>query len=743
MAEEKAEPISSKSENPIDILYTGVAENTFQDSSMVSETQFKPFNPDDLVQKDQTYAIYDEMVNDDQVSVALQMKKDLVLNSGWDINCQDEEIKEFFENVLENDTECSFSDQLMEVLTAYEYGFSISEKIFKVRDDGMLTLKRIKTRHPGSWRIETDEKGNISALKQYGRSSEVTVEQNSVIHYVNNSRFQNPYGKSDLRSAYAAWFTKRQIIKYYAIYLEKNASPIPVARYDKNAPKSAVDKIFAVIKKFQQKTAIAIPKEIEVEFLESKNNVGDAYIRGINLFNMFIGRSMFVPDLMGMSGSETNGGSFALGSEQFKLYAKHIDKRRKEIEAIVNKHIIRPIVLYNFGDVENFPEFKLRPIETDDAHKMATLWLEAVKGKAYVPSDEEINHFRSIVKFPEGEVIRVSEPPPINQPPMDDEPPTDVDDETEIEIELEAKNTPPTIANDDMEKMKSFAYDMPSGNYYKKVDFKKMETSLDNTVNKITSDGKRVVDFIIEDVIEQIRKKRIIETGNLDKLDSIKIKKLKELNTIIRKDLKQQYLDGKRIAQTEIFKSQFAEPVVDEKFLEILDREIFEYIGKYEYAVSEKVKLRLIAAIKDGLPLSSVEGVLRNDLEKLSETSLERFSRTKSTEVFNKGRINFFKDSKVVSGYQYSAVLDGQTTEICRGLHGKKFVAGTEPIPPMHFNCRSVLIPITVFEEFEPTENITVSKETEEPIKNKSDNTKDIDVNAFIDLWKGDGFSTK
>jgi NAD+--asparagine ADP-ribosyltransferase len=72
----------------------------------------------------------------------------------------------------------------------------------------------------------------------------------------------------------------------------------------------------------------------------------------------------------------------------------------------------------------------------------------------------------------------------------------------------------------------------------------------------------------------------------------------------------------------------------------------------------------------------------------------------------NKGRAEFFKETKVISGYQFAAVLDDRTSDICNGLHGKKFVAGTEPVPPMHFNCRSVLVPITIYEEFEPDEKV-------------------------------------
>jgi NAD+--asparagine ADP-ribosyltransferase len=100
--------------------------------------------------------------------------------------------------------------------------------------------------------------------------------------------------------------------------------------------------------------------------------------------------------------------------------------------------------------------------------------------------------------------------------------------------------------------------------------------------------------------------------------------------------------------------------------------------------------------------------------------------RTKHTEVLNKGRLEFFENSGMVSGYQYSAIMDDQTSDICRGLHGKKFKVGEEPIPPMHFNCRSILIPITKFEDFKPSK--TVGK---------------IPIQDFIDENVGTGFAVK
>jgi len=709
MANDNDEVLSANSNNLVDQLYFGTAEKTLQESSMDPASQLKPFNADDIYQKDNTYGIYDDMLKDDQIEVALRIKKDLVLSSGWDIVCKNEDVKADLEKALNEDTESSFDAQLEEILSAYEYGFSLTEKIFKKRPDGTLTLKTLKTRHPASWIIETDNQGNLEKYSQVDLASENIIDPKSLIHYINNPKFQNPYGTSDLRAAYNAWFIKRQITRYYAIFLEKSASPIPVARYDSQAPSSMPAQLLTVLKKFQQKTALVIPKELEVEFL-THGNTGEAYIKGINLFNMFIGRALFVPDLMGFQGSETSGGSFSLGQQQFQLYAKHIQKRRKLVEDIVNKHIIKSITVHNFGFLEEMPVFKLKPIEDDDALAAAKVWLEAIKGKAYKPNPEEINHFRGIVKFPEGDVVEAS-PEPVSNPGG-----------------AFGSNEDTTLLPNDIDKMQAFAkgnpFAEPSGDFHKKVDFKQVARSLDSNMDLIKAEAQPLIEAIYEDLFDQLEKKKILKTGNIERLETLKLRKLKDLKLLLKKGLKKQYLDGKQLAQTELFKSDFAAPIVDEQFLKILEAEVFQFIGDWEFKVTQKARVEMIAAIKDGRPISSVIDIISTEGKKDSAVALERFARTKTTEVLNKGRVAFFEDSGVVSGYQYSAILDDRTTEICRGLHGKKFKAGTEPIPPMHFNCRSVLIPITKFEEFKPDKGV---------------GKRNID--EFIEAEKGKGFS--
>ena len=76
--------------------------------------------------------------------------------------------------------------------------------------------------------------------------------------------------------------------------------------------------------------------------------------------------------------------------------------------------------------------------------------------------------------------------------------------------------------------------------------------------------------------------------------------------------------------------------------------------------------------------------------------------RTNTFEAMNEARFAEFTDP-ALDGYvvalEYSAILDENTTEFCRYMDGRVYKSGSEVWdthrPPNHYNCRSVLIPIT------------------------------------------------
>lgn len=717
-----AQPKSNYQPNLIDEFYFGTAEKTFQESVYDPSTQLKPWNPDDLYQKTGNYEIYEDMMHDDQISVCMTIKKDLVIGAGWELYSKDEEndLQDIIQDVqtrLEDDPQVSFNDSLEEILSAYEYGLSLTEKIFKLKEDGTLSLECLKTRHPNTFLIYTDDKGNVSEYCQRGKSKDLPIDPKCLIHYVNNRKFQNPYGSSDLRNAYNAWFTKRQVTRYYGIYLEKAAAPLPIGRYDASVPQTAVNDTFEAIKKLQTKTAMMIPKNIEMQYLEAKTS-GEAYQAALNIFNMFIGRALIIPDLLGFQGGETAGGAYSLGKKQIEVLFKHILKRRQTLERIVNKDIIMPLCVWNYGFLESYPKFRFKPIDDDVLIELAKLWSEVVKGKIYKPSEEEINHFRALAKFPEGPV-EFPEPIMQNEDATNDNP--SIGEKGSSSENKDGFSGSPSKGEDP--KKKDY---VSKSKYGIKTNFKELKAHLESYLNAVKNEALPVMKNAFQDLYDQIEKKKILSSGKSEKIEGLKLKYLKDLKTILKKNLREAYIDAKKMAQAEVLKgsAKYAKPRADDQFLETLETENYAYVGDWEYTVMKKVRIAIIEAIKDGKPLSAVIEELESEGFDIAQTSLERYARTKFTEVTNKGRVNFFNESGIVAAYEYSAILDDRTSEICDGLDGKVFSAGTEPVPPLHWNCRSVLVPITKYEEWEPDTHVGKTP-----------------IDRFIDENKGGGFS--
>ena len=81
--------------------------------------------------------------------------------------------------------------------------------------------------------------------------------------------------------------------------------------------------------------------------------------------------------------------------------------------------------------------------------------------------------------------------------------------------------------------------------------------------------------------------------------------------------------------------------------------------------------------------------------------------RTNTFEAINEARYSYFTDDKLngfVQALEYSAILDSRTTQICQHLDGTIHAASSDVWknyrPPNHYNCRSLLIPVTQIDQW-------------------------------------------
>lgn len=686
-------------------------------STYFRESYDFPWNPD-ILAKNNLYTIYDEMKDDDQVKAALAFKKDAIINSGWRIVCDEKpEIAEFITDNLDNKLEDyelgkSFDETLRDMLSAFVYGFSLAEPIHELNEENLYEYKAIKVRPPHSFRFDIDRFGNIKEIIQSTDLGESKFKPSQFLHYVYQPEFGNPYGKSDLKAAHAAWAAKKFFVRFFAMYIERFASPTVIGKYKAGMDQNEVSRFNTVLKTLQNSTTFAFPEDVAIEFLQNERDATSSYTTGLEMFNTWIARAILVPDLLGVSGAKTGGGSYALGETQFKLFLTTIEKERKSLSKKITLKLIRPLVKANWGNFNCYFEFQ--PITHENEIEYSKLWTEFMKSRIVKPSEDEINHFRRSVKFPEGPV-ELQEPPPNPLAEKDPDKYNDSMDENGegMDEDKEEKNgqTKKVASEEDEEKKEMSLNFRELTAYEKTINFSEIRKVLETSEEKITPKLRTAGKAIQADLIDQIRTKGLIRRFEPEKLNAIQPRFLKDMNVVMKNYFLGLFRESYNRAQKEFFPNttkKFSDAeILPEEFMDVIEAETFKSVGDYSMDMTKRAKNVLVNGMKSGLSEEQLIAAIKEEMASASERWLQVVVRTKTTEMFNEARKIYWETDEIakeiVEAYEFSAILDDRTSEVCEELDGKVFEKGEfidRITPPLHFNCRSLLVPITRYQDY-------------------------------------------
>lgn len=343
------------------------------------------YNPDELVTR-KGLGIYDDMRNDDIIKPLLSIKKNLILSQTIDFepasqDAVDVQACDYIKFVLKSDIQTPFRHILNEVLTAYDFGFSVSEKLYKIIEygdfSGKIGLRNIKTRNPINFHFAVDDYGNIKpkGIMQNQMGKEAWLDPMYFWIYTNEKEFSNWYGRSDLRPSYRYWWAKDIVLKLLCVHLERFSTPLIIAKHperwgttdaDSRARKEELQKRLKLI---QHSTFMRVTDDVKIDAITFPQNSG--YESAINLFNKSIARSLSMPDLMGFS--DTTSGSYALGKEQFNLLYLIIDAATNYLETSINENIIVDLVDKNFN-VKAYPIVKFTRAKSEDLVQLSGVY---------------------------------------------------------------------------------------------------------------------------------------------------------------------------------------------------------------------------------------------------------------------------------------------------------------------------------------------------------------------------------
>jgi SPP1 gp7 family putative phage head morphogenesis protein len=115
----------------------------------------------------------------------------------------------------------------------------------------------------------------------------------------------------------------------------------------------------------------------------------------------------------------------------------------------------------------------------------------------------------------------------------------------------------------------------------------------------------------------------------------------------------------------------------------------------FAVGTSREVMTAVQAGITRGQTTKDIAAEVFGLVNTRSKAQAETVVRTAVNMAGSVARAELYAANRdVLNGEEYSAVLDGRTTITCASFDGQIFAVGVGPMPPLHYNCRSVRVPV-------------------------------------------------
>ena len=299
-------------------------------------------NPDD-----RTYTDYDEMfTTDPQVRGGTNLITQLLLSrklivTPLDDSPQAKEQADFMESCLDQ-MDYPLRQVRTDLYTAIQYGYSVSENIFKYDDSigtdtsGKIVIRKIRpidiaTLHDC---FEMNDEGDIINVMQRNTDGEdIPIPIEKCMKYTHGERFGNPYGNSLYQSVYDNWYQKRKVLKWWNVFLQKHEGPTLVGKIGTG---SGFKDIFRQqLEEIREgRTQITIGAEDDVQVLESSHR-GEGFQEAIRYHDTMILHGMNIGPLL--IGQDQSTGSYGQSKTQENITFIYLDGVHEDVASEFEK----------------------------------------------------------------------------------------------------------------------------------------------------------------------------------------------------------------------------------------------------------------------------------------------------------------------------------------------------------------------------------------------------------------------
>lgn len=299
----------------------------------------------------------------------MQTRKNTVLGLDWEVISysdeeRDQEISKFVGDILYNLQD--FEDTLLDLLDAIGKGFSVSEIMWAIVDGSAVPIEL-------KWRQQKkfcyDDLDNLRLLTEENMSTGIEIPPNKFVINKYRARSGSASRAGVYRVCVWMYLFKNYTVKDWIAFAEVYGMPIRLGKYDQGTSKEEKDALLQAVLQIGSDAAGIISKGTEIQFIEAIKADGDVFKNLAQFCNTEMSKAILGQTLSSDIG---DGGSYAASKTHAEVRQDILENDCKCLSKTIRRDLIRPLVLFNFGDDSRLPYVKFHFEKPEDQEKEAT-----------------------------------------------------------------------------------------------------------------------------------------------------------------------------------------------------------------------------------------------------------------------------------------------------------------------------------------------------------------------------------
>ena len=215
------------------------------------------------------FKIYEEVLRDDRVRTGVNQRIYGVIAKPWEVmpggkRAADKAAADFISKQI---AKLEFDKITLQMLHGTFYGFSVAEAMWG-QDGSRVVIDDIRVRNRR--RFAFDGEGALR-LKTFNNSmpGELMPDKKFWVTVFGADHHDAPYGLGLAHYLYWLVWLKRNVTRFWAVYLEKFGTPTALGKYHNSATEEEQKRLLAALRAIQRDAAVVIPENMEATLLEA------------------------------------------------------------------------------------------------------------------------------------------------------------------------------------------------------------------------------------------------------------------------------------------------------------------------------------------------------------------------------------------------------------------------------------------------------------------------------------------